>query len=508
MLHFFHSSQICETRDSDPCLPTKLKSTGMKKCRIRFRYSAGDPQNQYPGFFFKLIFITWILSMTTIATGCDFQKNQSERLQRKGVQGQVKKRAGGRNRSTAVDVAIARVQPLREPREYVGTTKPFRIITMRSQVEGKLLAMNIEVGDTVRQQQVIGQVDDAILKTNLNQAEAELAARQSEVARVVNQVRNARVQLEQRRLELLQARIEAQRQQKLLESGAIAKQAAEQADTRAKTTAKAVRAAEEEIATEKQAVAAAKGRVIAQQAVVAQAQERRTQARVISPIAGIVIEKLAEPGNFLQSGNEILKIADLSRVKVEVPISGLDLRKVKVGQLVELRLDAFPNKVYPGKVKRIFPATNNRLIPVEVVIANSYQRIGSGLLARVNFAPATKPRVVIPQKAIQTKNTQDKSPDKSQGKSKGNITSSFKETTFTSPGNNSTVYVVIQKDGKTKIIARTVTLGEKADGKVEVLSGLKAGERFVVNSGGKPLQDGDIVRMSIISETEQAEERR
>ncbi|MEO0968239.1 MAG: HlyD family efflux transporter periplasmic adaptor subunit, partial [Cyanobacteria bacterium J06639_18] len=444
----------------------------------------------------------------TIATGCDFQKKQSERLQRKGVQGQVKKRAGGKNRSTAVDVAIARVQPLREPREYVGTTKPFRIITMRSQVEGKLLAMNIEVGDTVRQQQVIGQVDDAILTTNLNQAEAELAARQSEVARAVNQVRNAQVQLEQRRLELLQARIEAQRQQKLLESGAIAKQAAEQADTRAKTTAKAVRAAEEEIATEKQAVAAAKGRVIAQKAVVAQAQERRTQARVISPIAGIVIEKLAEPGNFLQSGNEILKIADLSRVKVEVPISGLDLRKVKVGQLVKLRLDAFPNKLYPGKVKRIFPATNNRLIPVEVVIANSYQRIGSGLLARVNFAPATKPRVVIPQKAIQTKNTQDKSPDKSQGKSKGNITSSFKETTFTSSGNNSTVYVVIQKDGKTKIIARTVTLGEKADGKVEVLSGLKAGERFVVNSGGKPLQDGDIVRMSIISETEQAEERR
>ena len=121
------------------------------------------------------------------------------------MQRKVEKRAADRNISTAVDVSIARVQPLREPREYVGTTKPFRIITMRSQVEGKLLAMNIEVGDTVRQQQVIGQVDDAILKTNLNQAEAELAARQSEVARAVNQVRNARVQLEQRRLELLQS---------------------------------------------------------------------------------------------------------------------------------------------------------------------------------------------------------------------------------------------------------------------------------------------------------------
>ena len=181
----------------------------------------------------------------------------------------------------------------------------------------------------------------------------------------------------------------------------------------------------------KQAVAAAKGRVIAQQAVVAQAQERRTQARIISPIAGIVIEKLAEPGNFLQSGNEILKIADLSRVKVEVPISGLDLRKVKVGQLVQLRLDAFPNKVYPGQVKRIFPATNNRLIPVEVVIANSYQRIGSGLIARVNFAPTTKPPSSnTPIKRFKPKIFRIVLKIESQGKSQENITSSFKETTF------------------------------------------------------------------------------
>ena len=468
----------------------------MKQGKGKVKSSVCDPQPQYSGFLWKLIFIVCFGSAVTIITGCTSRGKQSAQ-----AQSEAEKGAAARNKTTAVDVAIARVQPLRQPREYVGTTKPFRIVTLRSQVEGRLLALNLDVGDTLRQQQVIGQVDDAILKTNLNQAEAELAARQSEVARAVKQVRNARAQVEQRRLELLQARIDSQRQQKLLESGAIAKQAAEQADTTAKTAAKAVRSAEEEVATEEQAVAAAKGRVTAQQAVVAQAQERRTQARIISPITGIVTEKLAEPGNFLRSGDEILKIADLSRVKVEVPISGLDLAKVRLEQSVELRLDAFPNKVYTGKVKRIFPAANSRLIPVEVVIANSYQKIGSGLLARVNFASSTKPRVVIPQRAIQNKSSKPKP------RGQRSIASSFKQTASPSPGATSTIFVVKQKDGKTKVTARTVTLGERADGKIEVLSGLQAGEEFVVNSGGKPLKNGDVVRMSIISETAQSEEK-
>lgn len=489
MLHFLNISQRRYTQDRDPRL-----SEDMKQSRGKVESCLCDLQHL--GFLSKLILIAFVWSLVTIVTGCDSRGKQSAQ-----AQSEAEKGAAPGNGSTAVDVAIARVQPLRQPREYVGTTKPFRIVTLRSQVEGKLLALNLDVGDTLRQQQVIGQVDDAILKTDLNQAEAELAARQSEVTRAVNQVKNARAQVEQRRLELLQARIDAQRQQQLLESGAIAKQAAEQADTAAKTAAKAVRAAQEEVATEEQAVAAAKGRVIAQKAVVAQAQERRTRARIISPITGIVTEKLAEPGNFLQSGNEILKIADLSRVKIEVPISGLDLAKVRVGQSVELQLDAFPNKVYAGKVQRIFPAANSRLIPVEVVIPNSYQKIGSGLLARVNFASPTKPKVVIPQRAIQDNNTKGKP------KGRGNIASSFKETPSPSGGATSTVFVVKQEGGKTKVTARTVTLGERADGKVEVLSGLQVGEQFVVNNDGKPLKDGDVVRMSIISETTQSEEK-
>jgi multidrug resistance efflux pump len=169
---------------------------------------------------------------------------------------------------------------------------------------------------------------------------------------------------------------------KLLQQGAMAQQSAEQAETAAQTKVQAFRAAQEQVRIEQQAVAVAKSRLTAQQAVVAQARERRSYTRLKSPTAGVVLEKLTEPGNFLQPGNEILKIGDFRRVKVIVQFSELELALVQIGQSVQVRLDAFPDRSYVGTVTRISPVANAtaRLLPVEIVIPNSDGKIGSGLL--------------------------------------------------------------------------------------------------------------------------------
>ncbi len=185
--------------------------------------------------------------------------------------------SGGRgDGATPVDVAIARSELLRQQPEYIGTTTAFRTVSLRSQAEGRLLSLNLDVGDAVTRGQNVGQLDDVLLVTTLKQAEAELAARKSEVAKAINQVSNARAEVEQRRLEVVQAQADSQRQQKLLIEGAIAEQAAEQAQTKVQTSIQILRAATEQVRTEQQAVAAAQGRVLVQQAVVAQAKERRS----------------------------------------------------------------------------------------------------------------------------------------------------------------------------------------------------------------------------------------
>ncbi|BDI17866.1 hypothetical protein ANSO36C_36680 [Nostoc cf. commune SO-36] len=128
------------------------------------------------------------------------------------------------------------------------------------------------------------------------------------------------------------------------------------------------------------------------------------------------------------------------------------------------------------------------MIPVEVVIPNSQGKIGSGLLARVNFETQTQQRVVVPQTAIQ----------KQAGAAKGAGAAKIAGGEQENP--SGTLFVVKDTEGKAKVVARAVTLGKRVDGRVEILSGLQAGERYVVRSG-QPLKDGAAVRLSILSET-------
>ena len=422
-------------------------------------------------------------------------------LPKEAAEAESQRRSDGEqgDNATPVDVAIARSGLLRQEPEYTGTTNAFRVVSLRSQVEGRLLALNVDVGNAVKGGQVIGQLDDALLLTALKQAEAELAARKSEVARASTQVSNARAEVERLRLVVVQAQADSQRQQKLLKEGAIAAQIAEQGRTQSLTATQALRAATEAVRTEQQAVAAAQGRVVAQQALVAEAKERRSYAKLTAPIAGVITEKVTEPGNLLQPGNEILKIGDFSRAKVFVQVSELELGKIQLGQSVEVSLDAFPNKKYTGRVIRVSPAADAtaRLVPVEVEIPNTDGKIGSGLLARVNFQSTTQQRVVIPQTAIQQRQGGVSPPSASGNTSAPSPSPTDRETP--NQNRNGTVFVINNTDGKPKVTARTVTLGERADSKVEILSGLQPGESYVVRTG-KPLKDGQDVRISIISE--------
>jgi HlyD family secretion protein len=416
-------------------------------------------------------------------------------LPKEAAEAQLQRGGGTKQNSavTPVDVAIATIQPLKQQPEYTGTTIPFRIVSLRSQVQGQLLGLNTDVGDAVKLGETIGQVDEALLVTALNQAEAELAALKSEVTRVNTQVSNARADVERLRLELVQSQTDAQRQESLFKQGAIAQQIAEQSRTKARTAQQELRAAQEQVRNQQQAVVTAQGRVVAQQALVNESKKRRNYAKLISPINGVITEKIAEPGNFLQPGGEVLKIGDFSRVKIVVQVSELELSNIKPGQSVQVRLDAFSNQTYTGRVARISPAADAtaRLVPVEVEIPNISKKIGSGLLARANFTNENRARVAIAQSAIDLGQVKERQTGLNNPNSQQTNSPAKKP-------RQAQIFVLNQGD-KPTVAAREVTLGESADGKVEVLSGLQPGERFVTRSG-KPLKEGQTVRLSILSE--------
>ncbi len=414
-------------------------------------------------------------------------------LPKEAADAQSQQQAAKSHPVTPVDVAIARTQNVGSEPEYTGTTVPVQEVSLRSQAEGRVLKLNVDVGDAVKQGQILAQLDDTLLRTALNQAQAELASLKAEVAQAQNQVSNAKAQVEQARLELQQAQSDSQRQQRLVREGAIAVQQAEQARTQARTAAQVLRAATEQVSTEQQAVAAAQNQVNAQQAVVAQAREQLSYARLTSPTTGIVTQRLTEEGNLVQPNAEVLKIGDFRRVQINVEVSELELAKIQIGQSVTVRLDAFPEQTFNGQVSRISPAADQtaRLVPIEVIIPNSTGKIGSGLLARVSFESGAAQGVVVPETAVleQDKGTRGQGDKGTRGKQENS---------------SGTIFVVNGGEGGSQatVAARKVKLGEKADGQVEILSGLKRGDRFVARSG-KPLKNGESVRLSILSETAQ-----
>jgi len=378
----------------------------------------------------------------------------------------------GAPRPVSVDVTRAQVGSLGADLRYTGTTQPLRQATLRTRTEGLLLELSVEVGDPVQEGQLLGQLDPTLLQAALLQAQAQLAAQESQVAQAQAQLSNARTQVEQARLNLLQQEADAERLGRLAQEGAVSAQQAEQARTAARTAAQALRSAEDQVRVQEQAVIAAQRQVEAQRSLVAQAQERLSYTQLRAPLSGVVLSRQADPGSFLNSGADVLTVADFSQVRVEFPLSELELSRVQVGQAVRVELDAFPGQSFAGQIVRISPAADPqaRLIPVEVVIANPNGRIGSGLLARVALTGPAAQRVIVPATAIQQNG----------------------------PG-SATVFVVERQGEVTRVLARPVQLGEQRDGRVEIVSGLEAGEPFVVRSSA-PLQDGQEVQLSVISE--------
>jgi len=451
-----------------------------------------------------------ITFLSVLSVGCE-AKNDRDASQ---AQAQTTKAA------TAVDIAIASFEVPQAETEYTGTTAPLREVLVRSRIEGRLINLAVDIGDRVEAGQAIAQLDDTVLSATVLQAEAEVAARSAEVSQANAAVGNALAQVERARVEYQQAQADADRFNQLAKDGVVSSQTAETANTRARSAEQSLRSAEQQVNLQQQTVGASSQRVLAQEAIKLREQERQSYTTISAPINGVVLEKTSEIGNLLFAGNEVLKLGDFSQVKVIVLVSELEISKVRLNQSVNVRFDPFPTQKFTGTVKRISPVADSvaRLIPVEVVVPNRDGKLGSGQLARVQFVNRQEKQIVIADSALEVvgrptaQPNQAKSPEKANPKprespsgTRPNAGGDKTSEKASDKGNDrnkprSGNVVVITGEGKEAIASvRQVTLGNRRDGKVVILSGLNEGDRVVVRSGGK-LKDGDAVRISALSE--------
>jgi RND family efflux transporter MFP subunit len=194
-----------------------------------------------------------------------------------------------------------------------------------------------------------------------------------------------------------------------------------------------------------------------------QIRTRRGYAVVRAPSSGVVLEKRVEAGDVVAPQTRLFTIGENAMV-VRVSLSELDVVKLAPGQEVGVTLDAYPRRPFTGRIRRIFPAADptTRLVPVEVALTGEAERAARpGFLARVTASVGTQDNVLlVPASAI------------------------------VASAGQSAVFVV--RDGKAA--RREVETGLNSQGKVQIVSGLQAGE-VVVTLGNNNVRDGAEVRV-------------
>ena len=242
-------------------------------------------------------------------------------------------------------------------------------------------------------------------------------------------------------------------------------------------------ATEEQVRSRKRAITTAQQRAEAQGAIVERVRERLSFATVTSPLNGVVLDRVAEAGDVVGTGDSLLELGDFSQVQVRIEIADRDRTQVAPGQAVTVTLDAFPDRQFMGRVARIFPIADPvaRLIPVEITLTDPQRAIGGGLLARVTLTQSRRSGVAIPRSALTVGETGE-----------------------------SMIFVVAGDTPETEAIARPVVIADSAQSPsaatsasserdlVEIRSGLAPGEAYIVRSA-EPLTNGQRVRRSFLS---------
>jgi RND family efflux transporter MFP subunit len=264
-----------------------------------------------------------------------------------------------------------------------------RQATVSTQITGTLTRVLIEAGDTVKAGQVIARLDDTALRATLNAAQAGVAAAQAQAA--------------QAQAQLTQAQADARRQNELLTTGMISRQAAEQARTAAATAAAGLEARRRE--------------VDAARAQLEQAKVNYDFTFVRAPFAGVVTEKAAQVGEIvspLSAGGGFTRtgvgtIVDMDSLEVDVDVNEAYIGQVSPGMPAEAVLDAYPDWRIPAHVIAIIPAADRGKATVKVRVALEQKdgRIVPNMGVRVSFlknkaaAPTQAlPGVLVPAAAV------------------------------------------------------------------------------------------------------------
>jgi len=370
------------------------------------------------------------------------------------VRGLYRKGPAEQPRAAAV-VAVVRGN-LASSLTVAGQFQPYQQVDLHAKVSGYIRWIKVDIGDRVRQGEVLAVLEVPELQNQVEGAQAEVRHSQSDITRAQSEVVSAESTYSALHAEYI--RLEEASKER---PGLIAEQ--ELDDARAK----------DQQAAAQVGVAKASLDAMQQQLGVSRATHSRLETmsryeQIIAPFTGVVTKRYADTGSLIQAGQDnntqtlpVVQVAESDLLRLRMPVPESDVPNIQVGGDVQVKVDA-TGRTFTVKIIRFSRAldTNTRTMLTEVDVPNHDLSLSPGMYAETTIQlQRKKDALILPAQAV------------------------------VQNGDQSYVLVV---DATNHVEKRTVTLGIQTSNRVEITSGLQAGDN-VIAAGQTGYQPGEIV---------------
>jgi len=290
-----------------------------------------------------------------------------------------------------------------------GTINPVINVLVGSQVSGTIKALYADFNSQVKEGQVIAQIDPAIFEAQVEQGRASVLNAQANVLNAQANLENAKANLTKADVAVFDAKRTLDRNQPLLEKKIIAQATMDTAQTNYDTAVAQKDVAKAQVESAKAQIESFKAQVEQTKAALRVAETNLRYATIRSPVNGTVISRNVDVGQTvaasLQAPTLFTIAKNLAEMQVDSNVSEADVGRIAVGQDATFTVDAYPERIFHGKVSEVrnAPIIVQNVVTYDVVIlvGNKDLKLKPGMTANVSVMIAHRNGVLkIPNAAL------------------------------------------------------------------------------------------------------------
>jgi len=304
-------------------------------------------------------------------------------------------------RSDAEKVSVENVQrrTLTEKVAASGKVFPRTEVKISSDVSGEIVELPVEEGDSVVAGQLLAKIDPDAYLSQVERTTAGVNSAKAQLANSRSQVKQFEAQKEQIQSQLKNARDIHQRNEKLFEQGVISDLDYESSLANVQQLEANLRSAEANIEAAKESVRAAEYQVRSAQATLEETKTSLRRTTIYAPISGIISSLSVEEGERVvgtiqMTGTEMMRIANLNEMEVQVEVSENDIPRVSVGDEVDIEVDAYLDRIFKGQVSQI---ANSALNTTGTAVSLTTDQV-TNFVVTIDLDPKSYDDLVSPQK--------------------------------------------------------------------------------------------------------------